>query len=150
MAARQLGGTLGLLHAAAIELSRLDRLGFELEVTRICSPIADPRISDAHFPPHWGRTGRLVVVPARDEAERIEACIASIQPQSADVLVVANNCTDATFSVAVQAGASVFGCTIPFGGVGSARRLGVSEGLRHSDDVQAILTTDADCTLAPD
>jgi hypothetical protein len=35
MAALQLGGTLGLLHAAAIELSRLDRLGFELEVTRI-------------------------------------------------------------------------------------------------------------------
>lgn len=114
------------------------------------SPTAYPRISDAQYPPQWGRTGRLVVVPARDEAERIEACIASIQSQEADVLVVANNCSDATFSLAAQAGAAVFDCTVPFGGVGTARRLGVSEGLRHSDDVQAILTTDADCTVAPD
>ena len=108
-----------------------------------------PRINARSYPPGWGATGRLVVVPARNEAERITACLGALRDQQVDVLVVANNCTDPTGIIAADAGAAVMDCLLPDGGVGAARRLGVAEGLRRMRKVGAILTTDADCIVAP-
>ena len=48
-----------------------------------------------------------VIIMARNEAHRIERCIAALKPLHADILVVTNQCTDATVTVAEAAGARV-------------------------------------------
>lgn len=120
----------------------------------LLAPIASPRIEIKDRPPGWGRTGHLVVVPARDEAARIAACLSALDGQGADVLVVANNCTDETAQIAALHGAAVVDCHIAEGGVGAARRLGAAEGMRMIADggagLRAVLTSDADCLVAPD
>jgi len=108
-----------------------------------------PYITRKVFPAGWGSTGRMVVIPARNEAERIAACLAALRNQQADVLVVANNCIDATGAIATDCGAALIDCIVPSGGVGAARRIGISEGLRRARDAHAILTSDADCIVAP-
>ena len=113
-----------------------------LQITRPC-------ITRKVFPADWGSTGRMVVIPARNEAERIAACLAALCNQQADVLVVANNCTDATGAIATDCGAALIDCIVPSGGVGAARRLGIAEGLRRARGARAILTSDADCIVAP-
>lgn len=112
--------------------------------------LRSPRIQRIAIPQGWGRTGCLVVIPARDKADRIRDCIAALALQDADVMVVANNCTDATGELSRQAGAAVIDCTIADGGVGAARRLGATEGMRHVADLRWIMTSDADCLVASD
>lgn len=79
----------------------------------------------------------LVVVPARDEAGSIGACLASIRAASAAlraarpeialrVVAVADACTDATASIARAAGAEVV--EIDAAAVGAARQAGVDHG----------------------
>ncbi len=109
-----------------------------------------PRINQITVPQGWGRTGCLVVIPARNEADRITDCLTALANQIADVLVVANNCTDATGALARQAGAAVIDCTIADGGVGAARRMGATEGMRRIAKPRALMTSDADCLVAPD
>jgi Glycosyl transferase family 2 len=109
-----------------------------------------PRIDRITVPDNWGRTGCLVVIPARNEADRIAECLAALAGQDADALVVANNCTDATGPLAARAGAAVIDCTIPDGGVGAARRLGAAEGMRRMSRLKQLMTSDADCRVAPD
>ena len=116
----------------------------------LAGPIPTPCVRAVSVPPGWGHTGHLVVIPARDEAERIEACLEALRGQGADALVVANNCRDATAALAAESGAAVVGCEVPHGGVGAARRLGVAQGLALMVGARAILTTDADCLVAPD
>lgn len=109
-----------------------------------------PVVHDVALPPGWGATGVLVVIPARNEADRIGACLAALEGQGADALVVANNCEDRTGDLAARGGAAVVDCAVPEGGVGAARHLGVAEGLCRMGRPRAILTTDADCLVAPD
>lgn len=113
-------------------------------------PLRSPCIAGMTFPRGWGRTGCLIVIPARNEADRIGACLTALAGQGADVLVIANNCTDATGSLSIRAGAALIDCTIPDGGVGAARRLGVAEGLRRMTGTRCLMTSDADCQVAPD
>ena len=113
-------------------------------------PLRSPRITGLTFPRGWGQTGCLIVIPARNEARRIGACLAALDGQGADVLVVANNCTDATARLSILAGAALIDCTIADGGVGAARRLGVAEGLRRMTGTRCVMTSDADCQVAPD
>ncbi|MDO5371523.1 glycosyltransferase family 2 protein [Paracoccus sp. (in: a-proteobacteria)] len=117
-------------------------------------PAPPPRIDLKARPSGWGRSGHLVVVPARNEAARIAACLGALEGQGADLLVVANNCTDATAQIAASQGAAVLDCHIATGGVGAARRLGIAEGMRMAAetgaDLRAVLTSDADCLVAPD
>lgn len=115
----------------------------------IATPIPVPRIRHSAAPPGWGATGLLVVIPARDEEERIGPCLDALRGQGVDALVVANDCVDATARLAEVAGAAVVDCAIPAGGVGAARRLGMAEGLRLMGRARALLTTDADCLVAP-
>lgn len=112
--------------------------------------LRSPTINGVTFPRGWGQTGCLVVIPARNEADRIVACLAALDGQGTDVLVIANNCTDATASLAVQAGAALIDCTVPDGGVGAARRFGVAQGLRRMTEARCLMTSDADCLVAPD
>jgi Glycosyltransferase like family 2 len=116
----------------------------------VTKTIRTPRIHQVAVPQGWGRTDCLVVIPARDEADRIIDCLGSLAGQGADVLVVANNCDDATSELARKAGAAVIDCTIADGGVGAARRLGVVEGMRRLANLRWLMTSDADCVVAPD
>jgi len=86
-----------------------------------------------------GLTDVLVVVPARDEAALVGACLASVtvatehlrtrRPElRVTVVVAADRCTDATASLARAAGAVVVECAA--GSVGAARRAGVEAGVR--------------------
>ena len=111
--------------------------------------LSTPRIHNFAVPSGWGLSGCLVVVPARNEADRIEGCLDALAGQGADVLVVANNCTDATADLASGSGAAVIDCTIADGGVGAARRLGAAVGLRRMTTPRWLMTSDADCLVEP-
>ncbi len=106
-----------------------------------------------------------VVVPARDEAELIVACLEAlagqtgIDPSAYEVILVLDRCTDATAELARGAGAErpelrLHVCDGPGQGVGAARKLGMDLacarllGLGRTDGV--IASTDADSTVAPD
>ncbi len=75
----------------------------------------------------------VVVVPARDEAATVAACVTSVliaaqrATAAVDVLVVADRCSDATAELALAAGARVLPSAA--GSVGAARAAGVAAGL---------------------
>lgn len=75
----------------------------------------------------------VVVVPARDEAATVAACVASVHAAArwttadVEVLVVADRCSDATADLALAAGARVLPSAA--GCVGAARAAGVAAAL---------------------
>ncbi|KAA6436339.1 glycosyltransferase [Agrococcus sediminis] len=100
----------------------------------------------------------LVVVPARDEAGTVAACVASVHAAAAALaearpeievrlVVVADACADATAAVARAAGAEVL--EIDAAAVGVARQRGVEHGLGAdpADGRSWIATTDADSVV---
>lgn len=105
----------------------------------------------------------LVVVPARDEAELIGACLRSVlvarevaaraRPEvEARVVVVVDASTDATAALAAEAGAEVV--EIASACVGVARQAGVEHGLgagwtRSASGATWIAMTDADSVVPP-
>ncbi|SDG27641.1 glycosyltransferase [Sulfitobacter delicatus] len=101
-----------------------------------------------------------IVIPARDEAERIAHCLDALAPQCSErvqVILVVNNTGDDTAEIANAAATAlhinlhVLNVAYPAQrGVGEARRLGGSEALRSLPHLNHILTTDADCRVAPD
>ncbi|SEN52756.1 Glycosyltransferase like family 2 [Loktanella fryxellensis] len=102
----------------------------------------------------------VVVIPARNEADRIADCLAALAVQDVPglaVVVVANGCTDRTADVAWAtadaAGLHLELLTVTLGtgqGVGTARRLGCARALDLYPEAAALLSTDADCVVAPD
>ena len=101
-----------------------------------------------------------VVIPARNEADRITACLTPLLAQARDrlrIIVVVNNTTDATARIAERmcavAGTShcVLDTTLPANqGVGTARKLGAETAFAVMPRLKYLLTTDADCIVAPD
>ena len=88
-----------------------------------------------------------IVVPARDEAERIGPCLESLAAQGAPVVVVDDGSTDDTAAVARSHGARVVDAgPLPDGWAGKAHALHVGLG---AVDTPVVLTVDADCRLAP-
>ena len=103
----------------------------------------------------------VVAIPAKDEAERIRACLLALARQSCRphaVLVLANNCSDGTPAIA-----SGMAPALPYrlhmechdfpmrhAHAGQARRMAMalSEQRVRADGV--LLTTDADAVVAPD
>ncbi|MCF7700759.1 glycosyltransferase [Loktanella sp. M215] len=102
----------------------------------------------------------VVVIPARNEAARIGACLTALAQQQAldmAVVLVANNCNDGTETIARACAAStglrleVLSATLGSGaGVGTARRMGCDHALRIWPDADAVLSTDADCLTGAD
>ena len=108
----------------------------------------------------------IVVVPARDEQERIGACLVAlagqrdVDPGSFEVLLVLDHCHDDTRSRALEAAAgaapalalTILDSLAP--GVGHARRAGMNAACRRLLDAgvpdSLIATTDADSRVAPD
>jgi glucosyl-3-phosphoglycerate synthase len=105
----------------------------------------------------------VVVIPARDEAHTIAACLTALAQQTVgpaafETILVADACRDDTETVA-RAAAGRLGLVLtvlqgPGAGSGPARRMGMNaaadrlEALGHSDGL--IATTDADSTPAED
>lgn len=90
-----------------------------------------------------------VIVPARDEAERIGPCLATIvgAPGVVEVIVVDDESTDATAALAAEAGATVLtGRTPPPGWAGKAWAL--EQGLRAARG-EWVVTLDADTRPDP-
>lgn len=99
----------------------------------------------------------LVVVPARDEADSVGACVTSIREAARSlraahprvavrVVVVADACSDATAGIARTAGAEVV--EIDARAVGAARQAGVDHGLDPRRAAATwIATTDGDSAV---
>ena len=93
-----------------------------------------------------------VLMPAHDEAEGIAASIASVRAQLGEhdrLLVVADNCSDATARIAMEAGAEVVERHDP-GRRGKGFAL--DHGVRHlaAAPPSVVVIVDADCLLGPD
>lgn len=100
-----------------------------------------------------------VVIPARNEAQRIGACLAAFagQVERVTVILVINNTVDATAEITREAVArydldlTVLDCALdPAEGVGAARRIGCDHAMRRMRHLRYLMTTDADCVVAPD
>ena len=101
-----------------------------------------------------------IIIPARNEAERIGDCLTALAPQCNDrvhVILVVNNTDDDTAKIATAAAGrlgldlTVLDLTFPPGmGVGAARRRGCAVALEQMPHLRQILTTDADCRVSPD
>ncbi|MEO6943145.1 MAG: glycosyltransferase [Lacisediminihabitans sp.] len=100
----------------------------------------------------------IVVVPARDEAETLRACMQSIERARRAIdgvvqvhtVLVLDTCTDNSASVAGEFGDTTV-LSVRFANVGKSRARGVAYGLRRIGDDPAavwIATTDADSVVA--
>jgi len=116
-------------------------------------------------PPH-SRLQAIVVIPARDEAPRIAACLQALAGQrdmpddSYEVIVILDGCRDLTLeiiqqSVRLHARPAIHTVTLPRPqGVGRARRLGMDIACRRLTQIERqdglIASSDADTTVAAD
>lgn len=94
-----------------------------------------------------------VVIPAHNEADAIGSTLDSIADQTrpADhVLVIADNCTDATVNVAYGRGADAMRTVDNVDKKAGALNQGLRTIMRDLDDDDLILIMDADSRLAPD
>ncbi|WP_299812774.1 glycosyltransferase family A protein [uncultured Jannaschia sp.] len=106
-----------------------------------------------NVPRGWGRTGFVVVIPARNEAERLPHAFAALAGEGAlDIVVVANGCVDGTSAIAREGRTPLRVATIETdpltGGVGAARRMGMTLALERAS-APILATTDADCRVRP-
>lgn len=93
------------------------------------------------------RAAVTVIIPARNEAERIGPALDSLVAQGADVIVIDDNSTDATRAVATAAGAVVVDAgPLPDGWAGKAHALQV--GLQTAT-TPLVIAVDADCRAEP-
>lgn len=92
-----------------------------------------------------------VIVPARNEAAKIDACIASLRAQSYppplyEIIVVDDHSNDDTGAIAEVAGATVLSLGA---GSGGQKKAAVAFGVAHAKG-EWIAATDADCIVPPD
>lgn len=97
--------------------------------------------------------GRLTaLIPAHNEALNIAAAIKSLTTQEGPpdrVLVVADNCTDATAEIAVQHGAEVFVTRDNVHKKAGALNQALDDLLPTLEDNDLVMVMDADCALDP-
>ena len=104
----------------------------------------------------------VVAVPARDEAERIAACLEALDGQEGAqfdaIVLLVNNSSDDTAAIARSVAMRdptrlhVIECTLPpaLANAGSARRMAMEEAARLAGPDGVLLTTDADGLVDPD
>ena len=101
-----------------------------------------------------------VIIPARNEEQRIGTCLGALarqEPSRVTIIVVVNNTSDGTGPRARKI-SDCHGMDLilleptlaPGQGAGTARRIGCNHALRSMPGLRYIMTTDADCIVAPD
>jgi cellulose synthase/poly-beta-1,6-N-acetylglucosamine synthase-like glycosyltransferase len=103
------------------------------------------------------RSRFAVVIPAHDEAsgiaETLHSCLAADYPRSLfSVIVVADNCTDRTAAIAMEAGATVFERfdeTKKSKGHALGYLFGILSETGELDSLDAVIIIDADSTIDP-
>lgn len=90
------------------------------------------------------RPRATILIPAHDEAGGIGAVIAAIASSGLDILVVADNCTDATAAVTRAAGAQVIERTDPTHR-GKGYALAFGRAALAEDPPEIVIIIDADC-----
>jgi hypothetical protein len=126
---------MGISPATAVSLVGLARMGWAAR--RFLSP--DPAAPAVDV---------RVVIPARDEAMVVAACVAGVLPQATEVVVVDDGSSDGTAAVAAAAGARVISLDgdVPAGWLGKPRAcLAGAEGAR----TEWLAFVDADVVLGP-
>ena len=95
-----------------------------------------------------------VVVPAHNEEDLLPSCLAALSacaglvaPLPVEIIVAADDCTDATVAVAHAYGAEVV--EIAARNVGRARAAGLAHALRSGPEGLWLATTDADSRVPP-
>ncbi len=99
-----------------------------------------------------GRPRLIALIPAHNEQDRIAAAIAGLDAQTRRpdlVVVVADNCTDATALTARQAGAEVFTTHGNTHKKAGALNQAIAWALPHLADHDLVLVQDADTVLNP-
>lgn len=94
-----------------------------------------------------------ILIPAHDEEAGLPETLRSIRPQVRDgdrVVVVADNCSDATAAVARSAGCEVVERDVAAGG-GRGKGFALDAGLRHlaAQPPDVVVMIDADCCVEP-
>ena len=89
------------------------------------------------------------LVCARNEADAIKLPVKSVlmskyPAEAREVIVLADNCTDATAAIAREAGATVWEKTVPSHGKGDVLEWGIERLRRERPDTEAIAVFDAD------
>lgn len=100
-----------------------------------------------------GEVTITALIPAHNEEASLAATIASLRAQTAPperIIVVADNCTDGTARVAVQAGAEVFESVDNEHKKAGALNQALAEILPSLGDNDAVLVMDADTQLGPE
>jgi cellulose synthase/poly-beta-1,6-N-acetylglucosamine synthase-like glycosyltransferase len=98
----------------------------------------------------------IVLVPAHNEAELIDRCVASLRAQAypsdrCRIAVIADNCTDETAGLARAAGAEVMIRDVPaIRGKGHALRWAMDRVLTAAQPPDAVVVVDADSIVDPD
>lgn len=108
--------------------------------------VAWPRLRPA-APPASRRPRLAVLIPAHNEAGGIVSTLSDLQAQMVDgdrIVVIADNCSDATAAVARQAGAEVIERTST---TERGKSYALDFGVRHlrADAPEVVLIVDADC-----
>lgn len=103
-----------------------------------------------------------IVVPVRDEARRLEACLSAldtaIDGRNVGLVIVINNSTDPSAAIArswfreTRRSGVLVNCTIPlaWSNVGRVRDIGLSIALRRIQSGGVLMMTDADCRVHDD
>lgn len=140
-----MGVIAGLMSSAVAIGISVANLYLVLQVATGCLPARRRPV-----PPAW-RPRISILIPAHDEEENISRVIESLKPQlrKADrILVVADNCTDRTATLAADANAEVLVRNDEFHkGKGYALHAGV--GHLAKDPPEILVVIDADCVAAP-
>ena len=135
---------------AAAALASVDAYLLALLAAAAARPPRQPQVGG---PP--GRLRLAVLVPARDEEATIGATLASLQAVAyphdrRELIVIADNCSDATASVAATAGVTVWpragGAA---GGKGAALAWALARLRAGGPQADAVVIVDADCAASP-
>jgi 1,2-diacylglycerol 3-beta-glucosyltransferase len=145
-------GTLNPAGVSALALGAVECwLGFSTGYLLALLGLAATRRGDARTAEGDGEPQRaVVVVPAHDEAAGIADTVASLAAQ-AEVIVVADNCSDATAVVAATAGATVWERDAPDArGKGQALAWAFERLWHERPDTEMVVVVDADCIATTD
>lgn len=140
-------GTTDYLIAVFAALLAVPAVIFVIECLCALFPVRKHRDKAGSVP----RPGTVVVVPAHNEADGLGNTLEALKPElgpSDLILVVADNCTDATADVARTAGVQVIERNEPeLRGKGYAIAFAIRH-LKQSDRPDVVIIVDADCQMS--